>query len=45
MDFVDWDLASRIGRRVAPKGPDVEADVAREVVVQLRDSAERAGCH
>ena len=42
MDFVDWDLASRIGRRVAPKGPDVEADVAREVVVQLRDSAERA---
>ena len=42
MDFVDWDLASRIGRRVAPKGPDVEADVAREVVVQLRQSAERA---
>ncbi len=39
MDLVDWDLASRVGRRVAPKGPDIGIGEARLVVRHLQQSA------
>jgi len=39
---VDWDLAVRIGSRLAGEGPSVERDVARAAVAELRAGAERS---
>lgn len=40
--MVDWDLAVRIGSRLAGEGPSVEPHVAREAVAELRAGAERS---
>lgn len=40
--MVDWDLAVRIGRRVAGDGPEVTREDAAAVVAELRADAERS---
>ena len=40
--MVDWDLAVRIGSRLAGDGPQVERDEADAVVAELRADAERS---
>ena len=42
MDLVDWGVATGVGRRVAPRGPDVPAEEARAAVAGLLAAAERA---
>jgi coenzyme F420 biosynthesis associated uncharacterized protein len=42
MQLVDWELAARVGRRVASDGPRVSEQVAREVVADLEDCAGEA---
>ncbi len=42
MDLVDWELAGRVGRRVAPDGPHVIDEVANAVVADLRRCAAQA---
>ncbi len=42
MDLVDWGLAARVGRRVAPGGPDVSAEDARAAVAGLQAAADEA---
>ncbi|MBI1349930.1 MAG: coenzyme F420 biosynthesis-associated protein [Actinomycetales bacterium] len=39
---VDWDLAIATARRLAPKGPDLPAEEARDAVVMLRALAQDA---
>ena len=41
-DMVDWDLAVRIGSRLAGDGPEIGRDEADEVVAELRDDANRS---
>jgi coenzyme F420 biosynthesis associated uncharacterized protein len=41
-EMVDWDLAVRIGSRIAGDGPTVGRDEAREVVAELRAGADRS---
>lgn len=41
-DVVDWELAARIGRRWAPRGPEVSSSDARRVVSELRALAREA---
>ncbi|MCD6641082.1 MAG: zinc-dependent metalloprotease, partial [Nocardioides sp.] len=40
--MVDWDLAVRVGARVAGEGPQVSRDEAAEAVAELRAGAERS---
>jgi coenzyme F420 biosynthesis associated uncharacterized protein len=40
--MVDWDLAVRIGSRIAGDGPSIGRDEARLVVEELRDGANRS---
>lgn len=40
--MIDWDLAVRIGARLAPPEPDVPADAVAETVAALRADAERS---
>jgi len=40
--MVDWDLAVRIGSRLAGDGPQIDPDDALEVVAELRADAERS---
>ncbi len=42
MQLVDWDLAARVGRRVASDGPQVSEQEARAVVAELGDCAQEA---
>ena len=39
---IDWDLAIATARRLAPKGPDLPADEARDAVAMLRELARGA---
>jgi coenzyme F420 biosynthesis associated uncharacterized protein len=41
-DMVDWDLAVRIGGRLAGEGPTVGRDEAAAIVDELRDGADRS---
>jgi coenzyme F420 biosynthesis associated uncharacterized protein len=41
-DLVDWGMAARVGRRVAPGGPEVSTAEARDAVAGLQESAARA---
>ncbi len=41
-DTVDWELATRVGRRWAPDGPDLPLSEAKKVVTQLRALAREA---
>ncbi len=41
-DMVDWDLAVRIGSRLAGDGPEIGRDEADEVIAELRDDANRS---
>jgi coenzyme F420 biosynthesis associated uncharacterized protein len=41
-DMVDWDLAVRIGSRIAGDGPVVSRDEADEIVAELRGDADRS---
>lgn len=41
-DLVDWRLASRVGGRFAPSGPDTTPEEARQVVADLRRFAREA---
>src|SRR3954452_7265284 len=41
-EMVDWDLAVRIGSRLAGEGPTIERGEATEVVEELRDGANRS---
>lgn len=45
MELVDWELAARIGRRVAADGPEVSQQEARAVVAQLQELAAEAVGH
>ena len=40
--MVDWDLAVRIGSRLAGDGPEIGRDEADDVVAELRDDANRS---
>lgn len=40
--MIDWDLAVRLGSRLAPAEPDVPADAVAETVAALRADAERS---
>jgi coenzyme F420 biosynthesis associated uncharacterized protein len=40
--MVDWDLAVRIGSRLAGEGPQIGSDEAAQVVAELRGDAERS---
>ena len=40
--MVDWDLAVRIGSRLAGDGPTVGRDEAAAVVAELREGADRS---
>lgn len=42
VDVIDWDLAVRIGSRLAGDGPAVSAAEAADVVAELREDAERS---
>ncbi len=42
---VDWDLAQRVGVRLAPRGPTVSLAVARDAVGELADHAAAATGH
>ncbi|SFC19924.1 putative hydrolase/uncharacterized protein, coenzyme F420 biosynthesis associated [Nocardioides terrae] len=42
VDVIDWDLAVRVGSRLAGDGPDVGPDEAAEVVAELREDAARS---
>ena len=41
-DVIDWDLAVRIGSRLAGDGPAVSSAEAAEVVAELREDAARS---
>ncbi|HET8971573.1 MAG TPA: zinc-dependent metalloprotease, partial [Candidatus Nanopelagicales bacterium] len=41
-DVVDWDLATAVGRRLAPGGPDLSAQDTHRAVEQLRELAAEA---
>ena len=41
-DMVDWDLAVRIGSRIAGEGPAIGRDEAAAVVAELRADADRS---
>jgi coenzyme F420 biosynthesis associated uncharacterized protein len=41
-DLIDWELATRMGRRWAPSGPEMPMREARSVVARLRDLAAEA---
>ena len=41
-DMIDWDLAVRIGSRLAGDGPQIGRDEADDVVAELRDDANRS---
>lgn len=41
-EAIDWDLALATARRLAPSGPEVPVEHAREAVVMLRDLAREA---
>jgi coenzyme F420 biosynthesis associated uncharacterized protein len=41
-DVIDFELAARVGVRIAPSGPPVDAALAKEVVEELRDLAAAA---
>jgi coenzyme F420 biosynthesis associated uncharacterized protein len=41
-DMVDWDLAVRIGSRIAGDGPEVSRNEAAEIVEELRGDADRS---
>jgi coenzyme F420 biosynthesis associated uncharacterized protein len=43
--LVDWDLAARVGSRLARPGPALSADEARDVVTSLRAGAVEARIH
>jgi coenzyme F420 biosynthesis associated uncharacterized protein len=43
--LVDWDLAARVGARLARPGPDLPPDEARSVVLALRAGAAEARSH
>jgi coenzyme F420 biosynthesis associated uncharacterized protein len=43
--LVDWDLAARVGARLARPGPSLPPQEARDVVVGLRASAAEARAH
>ncbi len=38
-DVIDWELARTVGSRVAPKGPSVSRERARETVAELREQS------
>jgi coenzyme F420 biosynthesis associated uncharacterized protein len=42
MELVDWSLAARVGEWVAPNGPEVPIEEARDAVVSLTSLAARA---
>lgn len=42
---IDWRLATRIARRFAPSGPELERSQARDVVRELREHAHEAAHH
>ncbi len=42
VNMVDWDLAVRIGSRLAGDGPEIGRDEADDVVAELRDDANRS---
>jgi coenzyme F420 biosynthesis associated uncharacterized protein len=42
VSMVDWDLAVRIGSRIAGEGPEIGRDEADEVVAELRADADRS---
>lgn len=41
-DIIDWELALRAGRRVAPKGPETSLSEAKDTVEAIRDHARAA---
>jgi coenzyme F420 biosynthesis associated uncharacterized protein len=41
-DVIDWDLAVRVGSRLAGDGPTISASEAADVVAELRDDAARS---
>ena len=41
-DMVDWDLAVRIGSRIAGEGPEVSRSEAAEIVAELKGDADRS---
>ncbi len=41
-DAIDWDLAIATARRLAPSGPELEPEAAREAVAMLRGLAREA---
>jgi coenzyme F420 biosynthesis associated uncharacterized protein len=41
-DVIDWDLAVRVGSRLAGDGPVVSSDEAADVVAELREDAARS---
>ena len=41
-ELVDWDLAVRLGARIAGQGPEVSVREANEAVAELRAGAHRA---
>lgn len=40
--LVDWDLAIRVGGKVAPKGPDIPLSEAVDIVTEIRDLSNQA---
>jgi coenzyme F420 biosynthesis associated uncharacterized protein len=42
VDVIDWDLAVRVGSRLAGEGPVVSPDEAADVVAELREDAARS---
>lgn len=41
-ELVDWELAARVGARLAPRGPVLSRADTRQAVAQMRAAAERA---
>ena len=41
-DVIDWDLAVRVGSRLAGEGPAVSSAEAADVVAELREDAARS---
>lgn len=44
-EVIDWDLAAATAMRLAPRGPDIPVDDAREAVRELRELAHEAVPH
>ena len=44
-EFIDWDVAAKVGAAVVPPGPAVSPDEAAEVVASIRAAADAAPAH